>query len=98
MSAGPLVEMAELRSRIDAIDEELVRLLSARANCALQLGRLKEQLAMAVYQPEREREVLAHVQRLNQGPLDDVAMVRMFERIIDEARRLERLASAKQVE
>jgi chorismate mutase len=98
MSAGLLVQMAELRSRIDAIDEDLVRLLSARAHCALQVGRLKEQLGMPVYQPDREREVLEHVQHQNPGPLDDPAIARLFERIIDEARRLERLGSAKQVE
>lgn len=98
MSADAIVRMAELRARIDALDEELVRLLSARARCALDIGRLKEELGMPVYQPDREREVLEHVQRLNHGPLDDTAIARLFERIIDEARRLERLGSAKQVE
>jgi chorismate mutase len=47
---------------------------------------------MEVYQPDREAEVLEHVQSINPGPLDDGAVKRLFERIIDEARRLERLA------
>jgi len=47
---------------------------------------------MDVYQPSREAEVLDHVQHINKGPLDDAAMKRLFERIIDEARRLERIA------
>lgn len=82
----------ELRHRIDALDEQIVVLLNARAGCALAIGRLKEELGLQVYQPDREREVLAHVRRVNQGPLDDDAIARLFERIIDEARRLERVA------
>lgn len=82
----------ELRKRIDDIDEELVRLLSARAKCALTIGHEKKAAGLELYQPSREADVLAHVQRVNMGPLDDGAIKRLFERIIDEARRLERLA------
>jgi chorismate mutase len=82
----------ELRRRIDEIDEQLVRLLSARAACALEIGHEKRTAGLELYQPTRESEVLEHVQRVNAGPLDDGAVKRLFERIIDEARRLERLA------
>lgn len=82
----------ELRRRIDALDEELVRLLNARAECALAVGAEKKAAGLEVYQPRREAEVLEHVQRINTGPLDDGAVKRLFERVIDEARRLERLA------
>jgi chorismate mutase len=82
----------DLRREIDRLDERLVELLSARAACALEIGRVKKASGLPVYQPARETEVLAHVQSLNPGPLDDGAMRRLFERIIDEARRLERLA------
>lgn len=82
----------ELRQRIDTIDEELVRLLNARAECALAIGRAKKVAGLEVYQPARESEVLAHVQQVNAGPLDNPAVKRLFERVIDEARRLERLA------
>jgi chorismate mutase len=82
----------DLRSRIDGLDDALVRLLNARAACALEIGRVKKELGMALYQPSREAEVLAHVQQINPGPLDDSAVRRLFERIIDEARRLERIA------
>lgn len=78
------------RRRIDRLDEELVRLLNQRAACADEIGRLKERVGMEVYQPGRERAVLEHVRRVNTGPLADVAMIRLFERIIDESRRLER--------
>ena len=82
----------QLRGQIDALDERLVELLNARAACALEIGHEKKLAGLEVYQPSRETEVLGHVQRINMGPLDDEAMKRLFERIIDEARRLERIA------
>lgn len=83
----------ELRRRIDQLDERLVELLNERANCALEIGRLKQALGLEVYQPDREAEVLHHVQSHGEqtgGPLGGDAILRVFERIIDEARRIER--------
>lgn len=88
-------KIEDLRERIDALDRQLVTLLSERAACALDIGRLKEKAGLPIYQPVREAEVLANVRDANPGPLDNEAMTRLFERIIDEARRLERLAAAK---
>ena len=85
-----------LRREIDDIDEQLVRLLNERAKCALAVGRDKKVSGLEVYQPVREAEVLSHVQRITRGPLDDAAVKRLFERIIDEARRLERMADGLQ--
>ena len=85
-----LSEIDALRRRIDDLDEALVQLLSQRAECALAIGRVKKELGLEVYQPAREVEVLNHVQSLNPGPLDNGAIRRLFERVIDEARRLER--------
>ena len=85
-------KLDDLRRRIDGIDEEIVRLLSARAACALEIGHEKKLAGLEIYQPAREAEVLAHVQQINPGPLGDGAVRRLFERIIDEARRLERIA------
>jgi chorismate mutase len=90
-----LARVDGLRRRIDELDEQLVTLLSARAACALEVGREKKLLGLEIYQPSREADVLAHVQRINQGPLNDAAIKRLFERIIDEARRLEREAEAE---
>jgi chorismate mutase len=86
----------DLRHRIDALDDALVRLLNARAACALEVGRAKKLLGLDIYQPSREAEVLAHVQHINRGPLNDAAIRRLFERIIDEARRLEREAEVRE--
>jgi chorismate mutase len=82
----------ELRQQIDDIDTRLVELLSRRAACALAVGHEKNLIGLEVYQPSREAEVLGHVQRINPGPLDNEAMKRLFERISDGARRLERVA------
>jgi chorismate mutase-like protein len=86
----------ELRRRIDELDEQLVRLLSARAACALEIGHEKKIAGLEIYQPSREADVLAHVQRINPGPLNDASMKRLFERVIDEARRLEREAEIRE--
>ena len=97
----PAVEQAEgarerqiedYRRRIDQIDEQLMKLLNARSACAVEIGRLKRHLGLPVYQPEREKLILERVARNNPGPLDSGAVQRVFERVIDESRRLERLA------
>ena len=81
----------DLRRDIDRVDEVLVRLLNERARCVCEVGRLKKECGVDVYQPEREKEVLAHVRSIAaEGPLGPEAVARLFERIIDEARRLER--------
>ena len=87
--------LAGLRRKIDLLDDALVRLLNARAACALEIGRVKKEAGLPIYQPSRETEVLGHVQEINPGPLDDGAVRRLFERIIDEARRLERIAEGE---
>ena len=89
----PVDDIDDLRRRIDEIDERLVALLNERAACALGIGAIKERLGLPIYQPAREAEVLAHVGTVNGGPLAGDALVRVFERIIDEARRLERRAT-----
>ena len=89
--SDPDWRMRALRERIDALDEQIVALLNQRAACALEIGEIKRSINMAIYQPGREKDVLDHVRRVNPGPLDGDAVMRLFERIIDEARRLERV-------
>jgi len=81
----------DLRNDIDRVDEVLVRLLNERARVACEIGRIKKAQGIEVYQPEREKQVLEHVRSIaSEGPLGAEAIARLFERIIDEARRLER--------
>jgi chorismate mutase len=94
--AEVVTEIDELRHRIDVIDDQLVRLLNVRVACALEIGRLKHEAGLPIYQPEREKQVLEQVRKAATdlaGPLEAEAVVRIFERIIDEARRAERIAA-----
>lgn len=85
-------DVAVWRRRIDQIDTQLMGLLNSRSACAVEIGRIKRTLGLPIYSPDREAEILERVMRENPGPLDDLAVRRVFERIIDESRRLERLA------
>ncbi len=86
------MRLDELRAAIDAVDEKLVGLLNERAALALEIGRWKRARNRPLYDPKREAQVLRRVRnqtRRSGGPLDDLAVARVFERIIDEARQLE---------
>jgi chorismate mutase len=94
--AGIGLKIEDWRDEIDRLDEQLVKLLNARSQCAIELGRIKRELGLAIYSPDREREVIAHVTGINPGPLDRTAVRRLFERIIDESRRIERVTVEKE--
>ena len=85
-----LASMDPWRDRIDAMDRAIIHLLNERAVCALEIGQIKKLLGMPVYVPSREEEVLDNVMQSNPGPLADFAVRRLYERIIDETRSLER--------
>ena len=88
-------ELTRLRDAIDRVDEVLVRLLNQRARYAVEIGELKGVLNLPIYAPEREKEVLFHAEATSDGPLEHEAIRRLFERIIDESRRVEREASTE---
>lgn len=81
----------EIRVRIDELDRLLLKIFNERAELALQIGEIKKELGLAVYDPAREKRIFEAMQVANPGPLDNGAIVRMFERVIDESRRLERI-------
>jgi chorismate mutase-like protein len=84
------MNLSDWRRRIDEIDKKLVQLLNERSECALEVGKLKHEAKIPLYQPDRENEVLTNAEHNNSGPLTDAAIRRLFERIIDEARAAER--------
>ena len=86
------MNISDWRRRMDEIDKKLVELLNERCKCALEIGHIKQQSNIPLYQPAREKEVLANAEGNNRGPLSHEAIRRLFERIIDEARSAERLA------
>ncbi len=78
------------RSEIDQIDLQLVVLLNRRSRCAIEIFKIKEKINLGIYDPKREDEVIGLVQEATRGPLSKAAIKRLFERIIDESRRVER--------
>lgn len=86
-------EIEAWRKRIDLIDSQLMGLLNSRSACAVEIGKLKHAAGLPIYSPEREKSILERVMRENPGPLDPTAIKRVFERIIDEGRRLERVSA-----
>ena len=93
MTESPMDALEKWRQKIDELDRQLVKLLNDRVHCAEEIGQLKMQLGLDAYSPEREEEVMKNVARTNAGPLSAQALRRLFERIIDETRRVEREAS-----
>lgn len=81
----------DIRKAIDAIDSDLLRIFNERASLALKIGEIKKDLGLPVYDPTREKKIFARMTAENNGPLDDEAIVRLFERVIDESRHLERV-------
>ena len=83
------MSIEDWRNEIDAIDGELLRLLNARLRIAIKVGALKRTAGLPLNDREREREILSQLRELNDGPLDDETVVRLFRQIIQESRRLQ---------
>ncbi len=86
----------ELRDEIDRLDNELLRIFNRRADFALNIGEIKKGKGLPVYDPTREKKIFQRMKADNPGPLDDEAIVRLFERVIDESRRLERIMTSRE--
>jgi chorismate mutase len=80
------------RAEIDAIDDELLRLLNNRASLAVKVGQSKRLTGAALCDPTREQEVIERAREANPGPLDEQAIVELFGCIIRESRRIEACA------
>ncbi|MBV9268545.1 MAG: chorismate mutase [Acidobacteriaceae bacterium] len=86
-----LEDLARCRDRIDELDEQIVELLNRRTSIVEEIGRIKQHLTLNIYEPKREEQVFANITRHNQGPLPDDAIRRIFERIIDEMRTVQKI-------
>ena len=83
------MDIEHWRKEIDDIDAELLRLLNMRARLALKVGALKQAADLPCCDPERERNVLERLHDMNDGPLDQRAVGKLFRRIIRESRRVQ---------
>jgi chorismate mutase len=81
--------LEELRKQIDELDRQLVVLLSQRAEAALEAGRMKVSTDLPIYEPAREKVIYENVRAANKGPLPDIELTHIFERIIDVMRALQ---------
>jgi chorismate mutase len=84
------MDIADWRNKIDELDRKMVDLLSQRAHAAVEIGRLKRNTSMPIYEPDRERIVFENVQKANPGPLPGRDLVRIYERIIDVMRNIQK--------
>lgn len=90
MATSPEIE--DWRRKIDEVDTRLLELINRRVEFALQIGRLKREAGIPVYNREREEQIHENLRRNNRGPLDNEAVQRLFAGIIEETRRLEHQA------
>ena len=87
------MEIEDWRKEIDELDEQIVQLISRRAEAAKAIGARKRETGGPIYEPQRERDVFAHIKSVNPGPLKDLDMLHVYERIIDVMRTLQRAES-----
>lgn len=81
----------DYRKEINRLDSDLLRIFNERAELALKIGEIKKIHGIPVYDPEREKRIFTAISEANPGPLENDAIIRLFERVIDESRRLERI-------
>lgn len=79
----------ELRERVDEVDRELIRALNERARIVQELGTIKAEAGMQIFDPKREEEILRRVTEVNDGPIYDSSMRDIFELILHRIRDLE---------
>lgn len=83
------MDIAEWRKKIDDLDRKLVELINERATCAIEIGKLKQDSAMPVYEPDRERIIFDNIAQLNHGPLSQIQLRQVYERLIDVMRQVQ---------
>jgi len=83
------MDISDWRKKIDEIDRRLVELLSQRAQAAHEIGKIKRQKGAPIYEPDREQAVFQNACAVNQGPLPDRDLLRIYERIMDIMRQIQ---------
>lgn len=86
----------EYRQQIDALDIRILEILNDRTRIVEKIGAVKREAELPVYEPKREDAVYRNVLDHNKGPLSESAVRRLFERIIDEMRTLQRERNKKE--
>jgi len=84
------MDISDWRKKIDDLDRKMAALLNERANAAAEIGRLKRNTKLPIYEPEREKAVIANVQRASTGPLTARDLAQIYERIMDVMRSIQK--------
>ena len=84
------MDIAEWRKKIDELDHKIVALLNQRAQAAKEIGMLKRNGELPIYEPVREKTIFENVSKANAGPLPDKDLQHIFERIIDVMRTIQK--------
>ncbi len=84
------MDISDWRKKIDDLDRKLVELLNQRASAAVEIGRLKRNTDLPIYEPDRERAVIANAQAVSKGPLAARDIAQIFERIMDVMRSIQK--------
>ena len=84
------MDIADWRKKIDDLDRRLVQLLNERAQCAHEIGKLKRNSSMPIYEPNREKIIYENIATNNPGPLSDRQLRQVYERLIDVMRQIQR--------
>jgi len=84
------MDIADWREKIDDLDRRLVELLNQRAQAAAEIGKLKRNTSMPIYEPQREKIIFENVRKANRGPLPDSELGHVYERIIDVMRNIQK--------
>ncbi|MGC2110880.1 MAG: chorismate mutase [Candidatus Korobacteraceae bacterium] len=92
------MDIADWRKKIDDLDRKLVELLNERAACAHEIGKLKRNSSMPIYEPNREKIIFENIARNNPGPLSDIQLRQVYERLIDVMRQIQREEMAPEVD
>lgn len=90
------MDIAEWRRQIDDLDRRIVALISERAHAAQEIGILKRSTSLPIYEPNRERVIFENIRAANPGPLPDIELTHIYERIIDVMRALQKHKLASQ--
>jgi chorismate mutase len=88
------MDIADWRKKIDELDIRLVELLNERARAAQEIGKLKRNTNLPIYEPDREKTIYENVRKINRGPLPDHELRHVYERIIDVMRNIQKVQAA----
>ncbi len=92
------MDIADWRKKIDELDTRLVELLNERAKAAQEIGKLKRNTNLPIYEPDREKTIFENVRKINRGPLPDHELRHVYERIIDVMRNIQKVQAVESTE